>query len=167
MSGSLTIGFLWSWRRGKRSRHSRRMRNPQFYVSGKKPIPLYHRPVLGLGFLYSVLVLATYPSTEFLVLVLLLVFVKTKVMIPVLILMGKYSGTCMSTGLSTDIPWYMWNINVKIVKIINQTVNFEQRKVSNWLFYKITIRIIHVIWLHIPQTNQLLLSRKINCINQM
>ena len=33
MSGSLTRGG-----RGKRSRHSRRMRNPQFYVSGKRPI---------------------------------------------------------------------------------------------------------------------------------
>ena len=33
MSGSLTCGG-----RGKRSRHSRRMRNPQFYVSGKRPI---------------------------------------------------------------------------------------------------------------------------------
>ena len=29
-SGSLTSGFLWSRWRGKRSRHSRRMRNPQF-----------------------------------------------------------------------------------------------------------------------------------------
>ena len=38
MSGSLTSSFLWSWRRGKRSRHSRRMRNTQFYVSGKRPI---------------------------------------------------------------------------------------------------------------------------------
>ena len=41
MPGSLTSGFLWSrWRlgRGKRSRHSRRMRNPQFYVSGKSLI---------------------------------------------------------------------------------------------------------------------------------
>ena len=38
MPGSLTSGFLWSWRRGKRSRHSRRMRNPQFDVSGKRPI---------------------------------------------------------------------------------------------------------------------------------
>ena len=38
MLGSLTSGFLWSWWWGKRSRHSRRMRNPQFYVSGKKPI---------------------------------------------------------------------------------------------------------------------------------
>ena len=36
--GSLTSGFLWSRWRGKRSRHSRRMRNPQFYVSGKKPM---------------------------------------------------------------------------------------------------------------------------------
>ena len=38
MPGSLTIGFLWSRWRGKRSRHSRRMRNPQFYVSGQRPI---------------------------------------------------------------------------------------------------------------------------------
>ena len=38
MPGSLSSGFLWSrWRR-KRFRHSRRMRNSQFYVSGKRPI---------------------------------------------------------------------------------------------------------------------------------
>ena len=37
MPGSLTSGFLWSRWRGKRSRHSRRMHNPQFYVSGKRP----------------------------------------------------------------------------------------------------------------------------------
>ena len=29
----------WCW--GKRSRHSRRMRNPQFYVSGKRPVALH------------------------------------------------------------------------------------------------------------------------------
>ena len=36
MPGSLTSGFHWNrwWR--KRSRHSRCMRNPQFYVSGNK-----------------------------------------------------------------------------------------------------------------------------------
>ena len=38
MPGSLTSGFLWSRWRGKRSRHSQHMRNPQFYVSGKRPI---------------------------------------------------------------------------------------------------------------------------------
>ena len=38
MPGSLTIGFLWSRWRERRSRHSRRMHNPQFYVSGKRPI---------------------------------------------------------------------------------------------------------------------------------
>ena len=38
MPGLLTSGFLWSRWRGKRSRHSRRMRNPQFYVYGKRPI---------------------------------------------------------------------------------------------------------------------------------
>ena len=35
---SLTGGCLWSQWRGKRSRHSRRMRIPQFYVSGKRSI---------------------------------------------------------------------------------------------------------------------------------
>ena len=38
MSELLTSGFLWSRWRGKRSRHSRRMRNPQFCVSGMRPI---------------------------------------------------------------------------------------------------------------------------------
>ena len=36
MPGSLTCVFLWSWWLGKRSRHSRRMRNPQFYLFGKR-----------------------------------------------------------------------------------------------------------------------------------
>ena len=35
---SFTSCFLWNLWRGKRSRHSRRMRNPQLYVSGKRPI---------------------------------------------------------------------------------------------------------------------------------
>ena len=36
------------WRR-KRSRHSRRMRNPQFYVSGKRPMQSYmHQPDTSL-----------------------------------------------------------------------------------------------------------------------
>ena len=39
MPGSLTCDFLWSQWRGKHSRHSRRMRNPQFNVSGKRPMP--------------------------------------------------------------------------------------------------------------------------------
>ena len=34
----LNRGFLWSWWRGKRSRNSRRTRNPQCYVSGKRPM---------------------------------------------------------------------------------------------------------------------------------
>ena len=38
MPGSLTSGFFWSRWREKRSRHSRRMRSPQFYVSGKWPM---------------------------------------------------------------------------------------------------------------------------------
>ena len=44
MPGSLTSGFLWSQWLVKRSRYSRRMRNPQFYVSGKRgPYQRYQR----------------------------------------------------------------------------------------------------------------------------
>ena len=43
MPGSLTIGFLWSRWWGKRSRHSRRMCNPQSYISDKRPIMLMCR----------------------------------------------------------------------------------------------------------------------------
>ena len=44
MSGSLTSGFLWRRWRGKLSR---RMRNPQFCVSGKRPMAVQgdHEPV--------------------------------------------------------------------------------------------------------------------------
>ena len=38
MPGSLAGGFLWNRWCGKRSRHSRRLGNLQFFVSGKKPI---------------------------------------------------------------------------------------------------------------------------------
>ena len=38
MPGSLTISFLWRRWRGKRSWHSRRMRNPQLYLYGKRSI---------------------------------------------------------------------------------------------------------------------------------
>ena len=38
MSGSLTSVFLLKSVAGERSRHSQRMRNPQFYISGKRPI---------------------------------------------------------------------------------------------------------------------------------
>ena len=38
MPGSQTSGFLWIRWRGKRSRHSRSMRNTHFYVSGKRPM---------------------------------------------------------------------------------------------------------------------------------
>ena len=38
MPGSLTSRSLWSQLRGKRSLHSRRMRNPQFDISSKRPI---------------------------------------------------------------------------------------------------------------------------------
>ena len=40
MPGSLNSGFLWRRWREKCSRHSRHMRNTQFYVSSKRPLEL-------------------------------------------------------------------------------------------------------------------------------
>ena len=36
------VGIANPWRRGKRFRHSRRMCNTQFYISGKRPMPPWH-----------------------------------------------------------------------------------------------------------------------------
>ena len=51
MPGSLTIGFLWSQWRRKRSQLFRRMRNSPFYVSGKRPmdmpVAIWCHPILG------------------------------------------------------------------------------------------------------------------------
>ena len=47
MPGSLTSGFRWSRWRGKHSRHSRCMCNPQFYVSAKRPITMSWQKVLS------------------------------------------------------------------------------------------------------------------------
>ena len=38
MLGLLTSGLLWSWWQGICSQHSRRMHNPQFCISSKRPI---------------------------------------------------------------------------------------------------------------------------------
>ena len=46
MPGPLSSGLLWSWWCGKRSRHSRRLRNLQFFVSGKRPMA-YCRQLIG------------------------------------------------------------------------------------------------------------------------
>ena len=42
MPGSLTSDFLWSRWRGKRYRHSRRIRNLHFCVSGKRPMHMLY-----------------------------------------------------------------------------------------------------------------------------
>ena len=47
-AGIPTSGLFWSQWRGKRPQHSRRMRNPRFYVSGKRPIPA-HAITVRLG----------------------------------------------------------------------------------------------------------------------
>ena len=61
IAGSLTSGFLCSRWRGKRSRHSRRMRNPQFYVSGKRTMSLlfFPGPLPGFWLMTAFCVLST------------------------------------------------------------------------------------------------------------
>ena len=49
LPGTLTSGFLWSRWQGKRSQHSRRMRNPQFYVSGKRPMSSWYSGICSLN----------------------------------------------------------------------------------------------------------------------
>ena len=53
MPESLTSGFLWSRWRGKRSRHSRRMHNPQFCLSDKRPIRTKPEQIKTLQCSYS------------------------------------------------------------------------------------------------------------------
>ena len=48
MLGLLASGFLWNQWRRKHSQHSQRMCNPQFYVSGTRPMTLMWRR--GIGF---------------------------------------------------------------------------------------------------------------------
>ena len=51
MPGSLTSGFRCNRWSGKRSRHSRCMRNSRFYVSGKRPIVISTVPADGIAVL--------------------------------------------------------------------------------------------------------------------
>ena len=62
--GLLTSGFLWSRWRGKCSRHSRRMRNPQFYASDKRPMGGFNGTNMdhGLSFWIFSCILSIVPS---------------------------------------------------------------------------------------------------------
>ena len=65
MPGSLASGFLWSQWRRKRFRHSRRMRNPRFYVSGKRPMACCLIRVLGcISEFYTFTYIHGWPSTQ-------------------------------------------------------------------------------------------------------
>ena len=62
MLGSLTNGFLWSRWRGNPSRYTQRMRIPQFYVSGKRPVDRTVRVSPGLRHFLPWLLPLFYPS---------------------------------------------------------------------------------------------------------
>ena len=65
MPGSLTSRFLLNQWRGKRSQHSRRMRNPQFYVSGNGPLQTKgHRITVADPQSLSTLSVACWPAAS-------------------------------------------------------------------------------------------------------
>ena len=60
MPGSLTNVFIRIWWFGNRSQYSLRMRNPQFYVSGKRPIVAKGKqPMISISFRYYFTVFGT------------------------------------------------------------------------------------------------------------
>ena len=66
------VGIANLWWRGKCSRHSRHMRNPQFYVSGKRPMGAYSPDrsgqIIHINLTYGVRVGVVYTNTtEFMV----------------------------------------------------------------------------------------------------
>ena len=67
MPGSLTTGFLEtsSWWRGKRSMHSRCMRNAQFYVSGKRSMASLWGAICSLPFISASQIHSKPPCTVF------------------------------------------------------------------------------------------------------
>ena len=65
MPGSLSSGFLCSRWWGKLSLHSRHMRNPQFCVSGKRPMGMYCFFVLRLSMVLPGVHITIFP--EFLI----------------------------------------------------------------------------------------------------
>ena len=77
----------------------------------------------GLWYSYSVLVLAV---LEYWIsgthTVLVLMSSKVIVLVLVLVLVDKYSGTCTSTGTSTDILWYICDVKVNTIIPLKQTV---------------------------------------------
>ena len=57
---AMHVGIANSRRRGKRSRHSQSMRNPQFYVSGKRPIAIWSGAVTGVRNTFHICLRAFY-----------------------------------------------------------------------------------------------------------
>ena len=55
MPGLLTSGLVWSRWQGKRSRHSGRMRNPQFYVLDKRPMQSIPHRLTQKGYIVMIL----------------------------------------------------------------------------------------------------------------
>ena len=65
---SMRVGIANPWWQGKRSRHSQRMRNPQFYVSDKRPMLLNEEVINNNGITVTryteswILMHAVYPN---------------------------------------------------------------------------------------------------------
>ena len=96
MPGLLSDDLLWNRWRGKRSRHSRCMRNPQIYVSGKRPMP----PLTDLPSLSLPLMLTTTPFSA------MVMFTNPKRSSP----NGMAQLTKHFVNHTTDISFAVWNL---------------------------------------------------------
>ena len=107
MPGSLTSGFLWSRWWGKRSRHSRRMCNPQIYVSSKRPMAEKKLINLNIAFNFRMI----YRQII------------------------QYDPICplYSNGLALTLTWISNHIHYKVIWKYLSVPNFNCAAVSNFI----------------------------------
>ena len=82
-----------------------------------------------------------------------LVLVSSKVIVLVLVLVDKHSGTCTSTGTSTDILWYICDVRCKSENHHTCEINsltYPKEKVPNWFILLWFEYMINGMWFQIP-----------------
>ena len=114
-----------------------------FIYPHSSPQGCSHWPWLpGLGYSYSVLVLAVLEYWIYCTrTVLVLMRTKVIVLVLVLVLVDKYSGTRTSTGMSTDILWYISCKGKNHHTCEINSLTYHEGKVQNWF--------ILLLWLNI------------------
>ena len=128
MPGSLTGGFLWSRWRGKRFRHSRRMRNLQFYVSGKRPM-LY---------LITFLLLLPHCISN------IIIFAK--------LLLGSLPGHNIAHATTSELSWHVLNYALvgslfSMIQLhrFKQCLDYELKHFWKWVLGQLLISMLTIV----------------------